>query len=272
MEAENEKTPRMQQGEFENGRRPPMPLANAVKPKREALPYSRPEHLSEIEKVVIELTEELSNIAELRDALEHALETRNAADDNFQQVVVGYFNSLQKKFDDFSERLNREIDYGRELEERIKNADYSKQVLLLEKELQEERAKITIFIDGISDLVKDKMLVVEEKCAELKSADDLIKEAILKFRTDTFSATENEYKALKANCENLLRSFTEEAQKTLEAVKQQSMDFLSHCESENKNLIRQVPGVKGKLGIESWLVVALGCIGFASLIVRLFLG
>lgn len=272
MESESEKTQRASREENGNDIRPPMIPKPALKPKREALPYSRPEHLSEIEKVIVELTEELSNITDLRDALEHALNVSKAADENFQQAVVGYFNSLQKKFDDFSERMNREIDYGRELEERIKNADYSRQVLLLEKELQEERAKITIFTDGISDLVKEKMRLVDEKCSELKSADGLIKDAILKFRTDTFSATENEYRALKANCENLLRSFTEEAQKTLETVKRQSVDFLSHCESENRNLIRQVPGIKGRLGLESWLVVALGCVGFASLVVRLFLG
>ncbi len=272
MEAKAEKSERMSQAESENDNRLQTSLAQGLRPKREALPYSRPEHLSGIEKAVIELTEELSNITDLREALEHALASRNAADDNFQQSVVGYFNSLQKKFDEFSERLAHEVDYGRELEERIKNADYSRQVLLLEKELQEERAKIAIFIGEISDLVKEKMWLVEEKCSELKSADDLIKEAIMKFRTDTFSATENEYKALKVNCESLLRSFTEDAQKTLEAVKKQSMDFISHCESENKNLIRQVPGIKGKLGFESWLVLALGCVGIASLIARLFLG
>ncbi len=272
MEVENEKPPRKLQEENEGGDRLPMTLAQAVRPKREALPYSRPENLSDIEKAIIELTEEISNITELRDALEQALESRNAADENFQQAVIDYFNSLQKKFDVFNERLTHEIDYGRELEERIKNADYSRQVLLLEKELQEERAKITIFTDGISGLVREKMQVVEEKCSELKSADELIKESILKFRTDTFSATENEYKALKVNCENSLRSFTEEARKNLEAVKRQSLEFLSHCETENKNLIRQVPGIKGRLGIESWLVVALGCAGIASLIVRLFMG
>ena len=41
----------------------------------------------------------------------------------------------------------------------------------------------------------------------------------MKFRTDSMAASENEYKALKVQCESMLKTFTENAKTTLETVK-----------------------------------------------------
>ena len=115
------------------------------------------------------------------------------------------------------------------------------------------------------------MLIVTDKCRELKSANTLIEESIMKFRGDSLAASENEYKALKLQCEKMLQTFTENAQKTLETVKKTSIDFITQCEKENKSLIGKVPVVKGKLTAENWIVIVFGCIGIASLIINLFL-
>lgn len=241
-----------------------------VKTKQELLPYEK-ENYSTIEKAIIELSEELANISELRDAIEHSFENKTATDDKFQTEVTTYFNSLRKQFEEFNEKFAREIDYNRELELKVQNNEYKGQIYLLERELNEERAKITKTIDEINQTVKDNMLSVNDKVRELKSADTMIEEAISKFRTDSMSASENEYKALKANCESMLRTFTENAQKTLESVKKTSIDFITQCEKENKSLIGKVPVVKGKLTQESWIVIIFGCIGIASLILNLFI-
>lgn len=243
----------------------------ALKPQREAVPQS-PEKLSSIEKTVIAFTSELANFTDMREAIEHAFTAKSSEDANFQTAVVTYFNSLKKSFDEFSERFNREIDYSRELEERIKNADYSKQVLMLEKELQNERAKISLCTEEISSFVKEKMLLVGEKCRELKSADALIKDEIMKFRTEVFKASEENYIGLKNNCENVLREFTENAQQTLSALKKQSINFLDQCEKDNKNLLKKVPAVKKKIGLEQWIIISLGILGILGFLGQFFAG
>lgn len=241
-----------------------------TKTRQELLPYEE-KNYSSLEKAVIDLSEELANLTELKDAIEHAFSTKSVADDKFQSEVTSYFNSLRKQFDEFNERFSREIDYTREMDLKIQNNEYRGQIYLLEKELAEERAKITIAIDEISKAVKETMQTVSEKCLELKSADNLIQEAIMKFRTDSMSASENEYRALKQQCETSLKLFTENAQKTLEAVKKNSIEFLTQCEKENKTLIGKVPEVKGKLTVEGWIVIVFGCVGIASLILNLVL-
>ena len=242
-----------------------------VKEKQEFVPSNK-ETQSALEKAVIALSEELANVSELKDALEQSLNDKNVADDKFQSEVTAYFNSLRKQFDEFNEKFSREIDYARELDLKIQNNEYRGQIYLLEKALDAEKAKITIALDDITKTFKEKLLLVSDKCLELKAADNLIEEAIMKFRSDSMSASENEYRALRQNCEAGLKLFTENAQKTLETVKKRSVDFITQCEKENKTLIKNVPSVKGKLTAENWIVVVFGCVGIASLIVRLFMG
>lgn len=241
-----------------------------VKPRQELLPYEK-ENYSSIEKAIIELSEEMANLSELKDAIEQSFKSKNETDDKFQSEITAYFNSLRKEFDEFNSKFTREIDYTRELDLKIQNNEYRGQIYLLDKSLNEERAKITITIDEISVLVKSSLETINAKCSELQSADKIIQDSIMKFRADSVSASENEYKALKQNCENLLNTFTENSQKTLEIVKKQTIDFLTQCQKENKELILKVPAVKGKLTSESWLVITFGCIGIASLLLQLFM-
>ncbi len=241
-----------------------------VKQKQELIPYEK-ESYSTIEKAIIQLSEELANLSELRDSIEHNFDNKRITDDKFQTEITSYFNSLTKKFEEFNEKITHEIDYNRELELKIQNNEYKGQIYLLERELNEERASITKTIDEINKTVKDTMLTLNDKCRELKSADILIEESIMKFRGDSLSASENEYKALKLQCEKMLQIFTENSQKTLETVKKTSIDFITQCEKENKSLIGKVPVVKGKLTAENWIVIVFGCIGIATLILNLIL-
>ena len=240
-----------------------------VKQKQELLPYEK-ENYSTIEKAVIELSEELANLSELRDSIEHSFENKISADDKFQSEITSYFNLITKRFEEFNEKLTHEIDYNRELELKIQNNEYKGQIYLLERELNEERAAITKTIDEINKVVKENLLTLSDKCRELKSADTLIEESINKFRGDAISASENEFKALKMQCEKMLKTFTENAEKTLETVKKTSIDFITQCEKENKSLIGKVPVVKGKLTAENWIVIVFGCIGIATLLLNLF--
>ena len=241
-----------------------------VKTKQELLPYEK-ENYSTIEKAIIKLSEELANLSELRDSIEHNFENKKFSDDRFQSEITSYFNLITKKFDEFNEKITHEIDYNRELELKIQNNEYKGQIYLLERELNEERATITKNIDEINRTVKESLLILTDKCRELKSADNLIEESILKFRGDAIAASENEYKNLKMQCEKILSTFTDNARKTLETVKKTSIDFISQCEKENKFLIGKVPVVKGKLTAENWIVIIFGCIGLASLLLNLFI-
>ena len=241
-----------------------------VKPKQEIIiPYEK-ENYSMIEKAIIDLSEELSNLTELRDSIEHSFSKKNLIDDKFQAEVTSLFNSLTKQIENLTDTFKKEIDYNNQLEIQIQNKEYQGQIFILDRALNEERAKISKTLIEISDTVKETMLVVSDKCKELKVANNIIEDNIMKFRSDSMAASENEYKALKNQCETLLKQFTENAKKTLETVKKTSIDFITQCEKENKSLISKVPAVKGKLTAESWLVILFGCIGIASLFINLF--
>ncbi len=234
------------------------------------IPYEK-ENYSTIEKAIIELSEELSNLTELRDSIEHSFSKKNLIDDKFQGEVTSLFNSLIKQIENQTETFKKEIDYNKQLEIQIQNKEYQGQIFILDRALNEERAKISKTLIEITDTVKETMIVVSEKCKELKLANNIIEENIMKFRSDSMAATENEYKALKNQCESLLKTFTENAKTTLETVKKTSIDFITQCEKENKSLIGKVPSVKGKLTTESWIVIIFGCLGLANIIINFFM-
>ena len=241
-----------------------------TKAKQEIIPYEK-ENFSTMEKAVIELAEELSNLSELREAIEHSFSQKNIIDDKFQNEVTSYFNSLRKQFEVLTERFNKEIDYNRELEEKIKNTEYKGQIFILERALNDERATISKTLDEINQVIKDTTLIITDKIKEMKLVNNMIEENIMRFRADSMAASENEYKALKSQCENMLKTFTENAKTTLETVKKTSIDFITQCEKENKSLIGKVPSVKGKLTTESWIVIIFGCFGIANIIINFFM-
>lgn len=239
-----------------------------VKPQQELLPYEK-ENYSTIEKAIKELSAELVNLSDLKDAIEQSFNDKNLLEDKFQANVTSTFNSLCEKFDEFNEKIKKEIDYRNILEEKIKNNELDGRNLLLQRELEEERAAITKNLSEINRLVKSSLQTVDEKCKELKTADTLIEEAIMKFREDSKEAADNKYKGLVADTNSLIKEFTENARKTLEVVKKHSVDFINQCEKENKSLLAAVPGIKGKMTLESWLVIILGCLGIAGFLLNL---
>ncbi len=241
-----------------------------VKEKQELLPYEGEKH-STIEKAIMELSSELANLTELREAIEQSFDEQNLRDDKFQTEITQYFNSVTKKFEEFNERITREIDYNRELDLKIQNNEQQGTIYLLQKQLNEERASITKILDELSSVVKNSLNQITDKCRELKSADTLIEESIMKFRGDSFAASEGEYKALSLKYEKELKNFTENSSKTLETVKKTAIEFIKQCEKENKELIKKVPEVKPKINSTSWLVIIFGCLGIGSLLFSLFM-
>lgn len=243
-----------------------------VKQKKELLPYDKPEKLSELEKAIINLSEELSNLTDLREGIEQMFSKKQFDDEQGLDLATKYYNSMQQKFTELNERLTNEVDYRRELEERLRSADYSREVYLLEKELDNERAKISLFIDELQTSTKDIFGKIGDKLIEMKNAEQLIREATLKFRTDAAQCTQSEFEQLKISAETHVRNIAENAKSNIEAVKKSTSLFLSQCERENKELIKKIPCVKSKISVENWITIAIGVLGFASLFIRIVMG
>ena len=79
-----------------------------VKQKQELIPYEK-ENYSTLEKAIIQLSEELANLSELRDSIEHNFDNKRISDDKFQTEITSYFNSVTKKFEEFNEKLHMKL-------------------------------------------------------------------------------------------------------------------------------------------------------------------
>lgn len=226
-----------------------------VRPKKEILP-SQPEKLLEVEKAILRLSEELGNLEELKSQIMHSFEEKNLHDEEFESQLISYFNRIITGFEVFNKQFDREIDYNRELEERVKRQEYERQVTVLEKALNEEHARTTLFIANMTKKVEDAVEDLKEKSNALRTADSIIQEEIQKFRHENLDASKGEMALLRQKTSELLEKFTQRAQETLQTVKDNSTTFLKQCQKENEDLIKKIPKVRdGKFSIETALIV-----------------
>ena len=262
--------------DMEDAKKKTPPIENTprlpVRPKKRTVPYDNPENLSEIEEAIIRLSEEISNLTDFREGIEQLFSEKQSDDKQRENLVTKYYNSLQQKFTNLNDRLTTEIDYRNELEERVRSANYSREVYLLEQELDKERAKISLFVDELSSSTKETLGRISDKIVEMKGAEQLIKEATLKFRSDASQCTQSEFEVLKNSGVTQMKGIAESAQSSIDSVKKSATAFLAQCDKENKELIKKIPRVKEKLGFENWLTIGMGALGFASLFIRIVLG
>lgn len=231
------------------------PAVFPVRPKKEILP-SQPEKLLEVEKAILRLSEELGNLEELKSQIMHSFEEKNLQDEEFESQLISYFNRIITGFEVFNKQFDREIDYNRELEERVKRQEYERQVTVLEKALNEEHARTTLFIANMTKKVEDAVEDLKEKSNALKTADSIIQEEIQKFRHENLDASKGEMALLRQKTSELLEKFTQRAQETLQTVKDNSTTFLKQCQKENEDLIKKIPKIRdGKFPIETALIV-----------------
>ena len=246
-----------------------------------------------VEKFMLAIEECVGDIEEQRELVDRLIESKSRELDVFQSETIKKFNALIESTQDLSEKIRATESYENYLEEQVKNANLTKEVAMLEQQLQKEKAEVSLFIRDITNTVTVKLGDMETIVSELKSADNIIEEKITQFKEDMTaetsryeksaeskldevgshiqSAAESQIAGMRAECESMLRSYTDRCREHLETVKKQSIDFLKQCESENKKLIEKVPAVaNAKFSKKDIAIYLMAGVSVASLLVQMF--
>ena len=245
------------------------------------------------EKFMLAIEECVGDIEEQKALVDRLVQSKNEELQGFQSETIEKFNTLIDATRDLSEKIKATESYENYLQEQVKNADLSKQVAMLETQLQKEKAEFSSFLIKTDSFLSMKVGELSEKVSELKSADEVIETNIQKFKdelkaestkytanadrtieeaADSFvKGAGNQYESLKADCNAMLKSYTEKCQQHLDTIKKQSIDFLKQCEAENKKLIEKVPAVaNAKFSKKDVIIYTLAGVSIASLLVQMF--
>lgn len=245
------------------------------------------------EKFMLAIEECVGDIEEQKALVDRLVQSKNKELQGFQSETIEKFNTLIDATRDLSEKIKATESYENYLQEQVKNADLSKQVAMLETQLQKEKAEFSSFLIKTDSFLSMKVGELSEKVSELKSADEVIETNIQKFKdelkaestkytanaertieeaADSFvKGAGNQYESLKADCNAMLKSYTEKCQQHLDTIKKQSIDFLKQCEAENKKLIEKVPAVaNAKFSKKDVIIYTLAGVSIASLLVQMF--
>ncbi len=271
----------------------PQPMTQAASPKAETSGSMLTINKAEAENFLLAMQECVGDIEEQKVLVEKLIENKHDELEHFQSDTIKKFNMLIEATTELSEKIKATESYEKYLEERCKNANLSQDVALLEQQLQKEKAEVSIFIRDITNIVTMKLGEIENVVGALKSADSIIEEKIKQFKeemdkssgayekkaNDTLDETSNhiqtvaesQFAGLKADCNELLKSYTQKCREHLDTVKKQSLDFLKQCEVENKKLIEKVPEVaNSKISKKDIAIYAMAGVSIASLLMQMF--
>lgn len=248
---------------------------------------------AESEKFLIALAETLDDVQDLKEIANSLITSKNSELEHFRDDTITKFNALIESTTDLKEKLDTAESYEIYLEERVKNANLSAEVAALEKQLQKEKAEVSIFIQMMTKSMETCTSEIHDKITDLKTADEIIRNSIKEFKEETEKVStsymneaekkiaevsttllvnsKNEYEILKTQSSDMIKAYTEKCQSHLETIKKQSIDFLKQCAAENKKLIESVPGVKNKkLSVKDMIVYGMSVAAIASMVVQIF--
>lgn len=245
------------------------------------------------ERFMIAIEECIGDIEEQKELVDRLIASKDAELEHFQSDTIKKFNALIDATNGLREKIAATESYESYLEEQVRNANLTKEIALLEQQLQKEKAEISLFIREISSTVTVRLGDMEKTVSGLKSADTIIEEKTAQFiesmaaersryeksaeeKLDDIgshiqSAAESQIAGFRAECEAVLKSCTEKCLGHLEAVRRQSVDFLRQCETENRKLIEKVPAVRDKkFSGKDILIYALAVAAIAGLVAQMF--
>lgn len=245
------------------------------------------------ENFLIVLEECIGDIEEQKNLIDKLIQSKNEELEGFQSQTISKFNALIEATSGLSEKIAATESYENYLAEQVRNANLSKEVAMLEQQLQKEKAEISKFIISTDNFITTRISDIESTVNELKSVNNIIEENIQKFKEELknesskaiaqaenqltensdalVKGASNQFKILREDCNTMLKSYTEKCQQHLDTVKKQSIDFLKQCEVENKKLIEKVPAVaNSKFSKKDVIIYVLVGVSIASLLVQIF--
>ena len=245
------------------------------------------------EDFLIALAECLENVQTQKEMVDKLVEVQQGGLENFKKDTITKFNAIIEATTDLKDKIVVAGNYQDYLAEQVKNANLQKDVVMLQQQLDKEKAEISQFLIKVDSFLTLKINDIVEKVRELNNADEIIENNIKKFKEELkietakhvasadnivetssnslIDGAKNQMAGFRAECNEMLKKFTEKCQAHLETVKKQSIDFLKQCENENKKLIEKVPAVaNSKISKKDIVIYAMAGVSIASLLVQMF--
>ena len=227
-------------------------------------------------------SEKLTRIEAVLDKLLARLGDEEDSQATYENMVQ-YFTSMKDSTDKMIRNLDKEVDYTRNLEDRLNRKEKERENLLLKKRLDEDHAKLILIFEQMKTLSEDnfaafrreietlendfqeKYKIVEKESSELKALEGTIEKLLNKFRDDMVSASDREYTTLTTDCKSVLNACN---QRMME-IKTDVITFLRSCEGQNQELINKIPEQKKKFSWKDCIIYVLSGVWFVGMMIQM---
>lgn len=201
------------------------------------------------------------------------------------ETMIQFFKSLKDSNEKLSRNLEKEVDYTRNLQDRLSKNEKEHENLILKKRLDEDIGRLIVIYedmqkeskanqDTLSQEIKrldkfyqDKIADLSEKINMQTKIEEGLEQKINEFREQMIKASDNEYTKLAADCKNVLTA----CNTRMSEMQNDVLTFLKSCQSQTKELISKVPEQKRKFSWKDIIIYALSGVCLISMIIQIFI-
>ena len=252
------------------------------------------------EKYLIELQNATLEIKEFFAMAEEELQNKTEALNNYYKLLNSLLDSINK----LDVKIKAYDNFESYLEEKVKNNDLSREVLLLEQHLERTQTDVSVFMKEIKNSVESTMADISIIVNNLKSEDQLIEDKLASFNSSIIQSVNNEMEKMdesiikikeditqwtsdasktwnvetetlfvktKKDIGAMLSDFQNTSNKVLVELQDKSVSFLKTCSVEYRKLIDKIPGINTKLSkVDKVQFIMLGILIFTQCLFLIF--
>ncbi len=116
-----------------------------------------PQSQSLIEKYLEKIIVELSEVEDLKNMVDEVVNAAKNGEEKFKDEFLKYFSEFQQRSEDLIVKLDDEVNIKENLRNRIEKNKAEQEALLLKRELEEERVRITSLCNEINKFITDQI-------------------------------------------------------------------------------------------------------------------
>lgn len=230
---------------------------------------------AQLQEVLSEVYEYLSESKNLNKSIVDLRETIQKDDDLFKSKYMENFNIFLKRTDDLVTKLDREYQYTEYLQEQIRAAENETKAKQYELELAHEKELLEKFKNNLELNLKSFIESANQKIQELVSVDETVNKNINEFKENVGDFTIESSKNFKVLLNKSFDDYIKECTKTVDKVKDLSLNFLKQCKEEHiiiENILPNSKSVKIKERIYLSIIFIMSFFSILGTILNIFKG
>lgn len=238
-----------------------------TQPKTEVAPdsISVENRISRLEKTAESINRKISNFSGFGRVLERKAKEMETLVSGSADIFNRCLSEFQEKAEELVIKLDKEVEYSRNLEDQLALKKSEMDNIVLKKHLEENSRKLNKVVSELKENLVNGVSALAQEVKNFQTTESLINEKMTEFNRNCQKAAEAQLVSFRKDCRESLVKNNDRA----EQIRDKTIEFLKKCESQNEFLIKKLPKQKNGLLLKDWFFYTVITANFLGWIVQM---